>query len=126
MSDRALSMVSTAALLPTAVALFGARSLLALVYLASFFVTLAYHASRETQWRRLDHVLAYSVIASNTWMAWRSASLVCPAIGISFVALALVAYRDARLHPERYDSSHALWHVLSGVAGYAFALGYSS
>ncbi len=83
-----------------------------------------YHASVETRWRRTDHILAYAVIGSNTWMAMNARTYVFPMIGILFVCLALVAYSDAKANPLRYDVSHALWHVLSGIAGFVFAFGY--
>jgi hypothetical protein len=125
MKERALSIWTTLALLPTVWVLLHHRSALAFVYLASFFVTLCYHASIETRWKRTDHALAYSVIASNTWMTFHATKAVYPFVGLGFVGLALFAYVDARKNPGRYDRSHALWHVLSGFAGLAFALGYA-
>jgi len=125
MKERVLSIWTSLALLPTAWVLSRHRSTLSFVYLASFFVTLCYHMSAETRWKRTDHVLAYCVIASNTWMTFRSTKAIYPAIGLGFVGLALLAYVDARMNPTRYDRSHAIWHVLSGFAGLAFAIGYA-
>jgi heme/copper-type cytochrome/quinol oxidase subunit 3 len=125
MPGRVLSILSTFSLLPAARWLLDKGSALGLVYLASFAVTLAYHASYERDWRRTDHVLAYGVIGANTFMVVRAHSWRPPALGLVFVLLALVAYRDAKLNEARYDRSHALWHVLSGVAGLCFALGYA-
>lgn len=122
---RKLSMLSTAALLPAMLILAFANSLLAAVYAASCIVTLAYHRSEEQRWRKTDHVFAYGVIASNTWMTLHSKHPAWALCGVGFVLIALVAYRDARRNPHRYDASHALWHVLSGFAGTCFALGYA-
>lgn len=122
---RKLSMLSTAALLPAMVILALANSLLAAVYAASSIVTLEYHRSEEQRWRKTDHALAYGVIASNTWMTFQSRRPFWALCGVGFVLIALVAYRDARRNPHRYDASHALWHVLSGFAGACFALGYA-
>lgn len=125
MPERMLSIFSTLALLPATRMLLEKGSVCGWVYLMSFMVTLAYHASSEKEFRRTDHVLAYAVIAANTWMAWATKAPLVTVMGIGFVLLALVAYFDARLHPARYDRSHAVWHVLSGAAGYCFALGYA-
>lgn len=124
MSARKYSLWTTLALLPATVTLLKSASLLGFVYAASFVVTMLYHASVETRWRKTDHVLAYGVIASNTWMALNASSWVFPILGIFAVCLALVAYSDAKSNPGRYDRSHAVWHVLSGIAGFIFALGY--
>lgn len=125
MRKRSLSILTTLALLPAAVLLFAHRSLLSFVYLASFCVTLVYHASAETEFRRTDHALAYGVIAANTWMAFHSSDQVWPGLGITLVIAALVAYGDARMNESRYDSSHAIWHLLCGAAGLCFAVGYT-
>ena len=124
MRERSLSLLTTLSLLPTVWVLAHQRSVLSFVYLASFFVTLCYHASVETRWKRTDHAFAYAVIASNTWMTFHATRPMYAAIGLVFVVLALVAYVDARRNPSRYDRSHAIWHVLSGFAGFAFSMGY--
>jgi|GEM_PF-1841609 len=125
MRARLISLVTTLSLLPGAMVLAAARSLLAAVYVASFIVTLLYHASIEQKFKRLDHVLAYGIIFSNTWMTFHTKVVPCALAGLGCVILALVAYRYARLNPSRYDAAHGLWHVLSGAAGYAFASGYA-
>lgn len=125
MSERLLSVASTFALIPATRLLLERGSLLGLVYLASLCVAMLYHVSVEREFRRLDHVLAYSVIAANTFMVFAGRSALFASLGVAFVLLALVAYRDARRNPARYDRSHALWHVLCGAAGYMFALGYA-
>ena len=122
---RAWSILSTLALLPATRLLLEHGSVFGWVYLASFFVTLGYHASEEKELVRLDHALAYAIIASNTAMVFLSHALNFALAGVGMVMVALVAYFDARRHPDRYDRSHALWHVLSGVAGYCFARGYA-
>lgn len=122
---RLWSLFSTLALLPATRLLLESKSLFGWVYLVSFFVTLCYHASEEKELVRLDHALAYAVIASNTTMVFRAHSPDFALAGVGWVVLALVAYYDARRNPRRYDVSHAMWHVLSGVAGYCFARGYA-
>lgn len=113
------------ALLPGAFVLGAARSWLCLVYVASFVVTLLYHASVEQKFKRVDHLLAYGVIASNTWMTFHAKNGLFALAGLGFVMLALVAYRAARKDEARYDAIHGGWHVLSGVAGWLFAIGYA-
>lgn len=122
--SRKLSLWSTLALLPATFLLAGSKSVLALVYAASFVTTLAYHASFETRWRKLDHLFAYGIIGSNTWMSLHAQLPAVAGLGIVLVLSALLAYFDARGNPERYDSSHALWHVLSGLAGACFSYAY--
>jgi predicted membrane channel-forming protein YqfA (hemolysin III family) len=122
---RIWSLLSTLALLPATVLLLHRGRAFGWVYLAAFFVTLGYHASEETEFVRLDHALAYAVIASNTTMVLRTHSPAFALAGVGGVLLALLAYFDARRNPERYDRSHAAWHVLSGAAGWCFARGYS-
>lgn len=126
LKTRKLSIATTFALLPAAALLMAHRSLLAFVYLASFLVTLVYHASVETRLRRTDHALAYAVIASNTWMAFHARVSGWAGLGIVFVLAALPAYFDAKGDQEGYDRSHAAWHFLSGCAGLCFAIGYVS
>lgn len=122
---RTLSLWSTLALLPATAKLAFAGSFLAAIYAASFVVTLLYHASAETRWRKLDHAFAYSVIAANTWMCAHSRHPDLTGAGVVCVMAALIAYLDAKNHPERYDASHAIWHVISGVAGACFAFAYA-
>lgn len=124
MNERKYSLWTTLALLPAMIELARRSSILGIVYALSFVVTILYHASTETKWKALDHLFAYGVIAANTWMALHASGALYPIAGILFVCLALVAYSDAKAHPSRYDVSHSVWHVLSGIAGFLFALGY--
>lgn len=112
---------SSFALVPVVVVLAASGSWLAVFYAASLAVTLAYHLSRERRWRRLDHALAWSVIASNTWLALHTRSIGWTALGLLLVVVALWFYRRARR--GRYDLRHGLWHLASGAACLAFALG---
>lgn len=115
---------STLALLPATVGLLLARSGLGLVYLASMVVTLVYHASGERLVRRLDHALAYAVIAANTWMVFHARREAFAFLGIAFVLAALYWYRRACERPMEYDKAHGIWHFLCGAAGAAFVHGY--
>ena len=124
MTARVWSLVSTLAMVPAMRALLHNGSTLGLVYLASFCVTVLYHANLESRFRVMDHVLAYGVIAANTWMVWATHNRRYALLGCVFVLLSLMAYVHARQNPEQYDRSHALWHVLSGIAGFLFVLGY--
>ena len=125
MTSRPLSLLSTFALVPAIRVLLHQGSILGLVYLSAFFATLAYHWSGEQRFQRIDHALAYGVIAANTYMVFATKRLPLALAGCAFVLLALVAYVDARRNKLRYDRSHAAWHVLSGLAGFLFARGYS-
>lgn len=112
---------SSLALVPVVVVLASAGSWLAWVYAASLVVTLAYHVSRERRWRRLDHALAYAVIASNTWLALHTRSVAWVLAGLLLVVVALWFYRRAKL--GRYNLRHGLWHLASGAACLCFAMG---
>jgi len=123
--SRTFSLWSTLALLPAALRLAAAGSALAFVYFGSLFVTLLYHASFETKWKKLDYAFAYGVIGANTWMCFHSLNRSLTGLGIVLVLAALAAYFDAKQSPDRYDVSHAIWHVFSGLAGACFAFAYA-
>ena len=112
---------SSAAFLPVVYALAIADHPLALVYFASFLVTSAYHHSNESRWRTLDHFLAWAVIASNCYLAVRSAHPGWTLAGVALVLAALPFYRGARI--GRYNLRHGWWHLLSGAACWCFARG---
>lgn len=121
-----LSFLSSLLLIGPIWALIAAESLLAIVYMASLCATLAYHASGERDWHRWDQACAVGVIASNTWMVWHARSWLAPLAGIACVCVALRFFWNARACRDRYDLSHALWHVFSAIAGYIFVLGYAN
>ena len=112
---------SSAAFVPVVAVLAWARSWLALVYLASMVATLAYHRSRERRWRRIDHALAWGVIGANAWLALRTGSLAWTCAGLASVCIALWFY--ARAKRGQYDRRHGWWHLWSGLACWAFAMG---
>lgn len=115
---------STLAFVPATTYLLLHRSLLGAVYLASLVVTLIYHSSKESKLCRLDHALAYAVVAANAWMALHARNARHPVAGIVLVLFALVWYRRARERPMEYDDAHGIWHLLCGMAGLSFAIGY--
>jgi len=112
---------SSLAFLPVVVVLALAHNLLALVYAASFVVTVAYHASRERRWRKLDHTLAWGVVASNAWLAIQTRSVAWTLAGLVLVVWSLWFYVGAKR--GRYSVRHGLWHLLSGTACLCFAWG---
>lgn len=118
------SFWSSLSLLPATLLLALHRSWLALIYGASLLVTLAYHASAERRFRRLDHALAYAVVGANTWMALHAREASKAIAGVVLVLFALSWYRRARTKPQEYDAAHGLWHLLCGAAGLAFVSGY--
>ena len=115
---------TTLALLPSAMKLLLHGSFMGAVYLASLAVTFMYHWSAETRFRKLDHVLAYSVVAANAWMAFHAKESRNVLSGLILVLFALFWYRRARDNPSEYDEAHGLWHVLCGLAGWSFVSGY--
>ena len=115
-------VLSSFALVPATVVLFMAGCDVAWIYLASLTVTLAYHLAKERRFKRADHVLAYSVIAANGWMAANTSQPFLTMIGIGWVPLALDFYFGAK--QSFYNRRHTLWHLCCGVACLFFALGY--
>lgn len=119
------SLWSSFAMVPaTWLLLFGGAPVVAALYLASLAATLAYHASFERRFVRVDRVLAYGVIGSNCWMTLRSEDLSWTAFGVLFVLLALGFYHQAKQGRRTYDFWHSLWHLACGVAGLCFVQGY--
>lgn len=99
-------------------------SAVAAVYLCSLIATVAYHASLERRFVKIDRALAYSVIASNCWMSFWSSDVTWTATGILAVVLALTFYAQAKQGRRTYDFWHSLWHLACGVAGVCFVQGY--
>lgn len=119
--ERQTLVGTTYALAPAAFVLVMRGSFFSVIYLSSMIVAALYHESDELRYRELDHALAYSVIVANIWMASHSSGLVLPFAGVGLVLLALWCYMLARRDYARF---HSAWHVLSGLAGLAFAWGY--
>lgn len=118
------SFWSTLAMLPATAILLMHQSWLGLIYAASLLVTLLYHGTFEQRFRRLDHALAYGVVGANGWMAFHARDGRSSIAGVFLVLFALVWYHRAKSHPEEYDGAHGVWHLLCGLAGLAFAMGY--
>lgn len=112
---------SSLSLVPAAVLLAAHGQALAIVYLASTVVTIAYHRSRERRWRRLDHALAWGVIGANSWLALCTNSFAWTCAGLASVCVALWFY--ARAKRARYAFNHGWWHLWSGLGCFAFAMG---
>lgn len=113
---------SSFAILPATVVLLLTGSEVGWVYLASLVVTVLYHLADERRFRRVDHVLAYSVIAANGWMAANTSNPFLTMLGIGWVLLALDFYFSAKR--MFYNRNHTLWHLCCGAACLFFVLGY--
>lgn len=116
------STASSAAFIPVILLLARSGSPLALVYAASLAATLAYHLSSERRWRKIDHALAWGVIASNAWLAVNAVSMAWTMAAIALVVVSLLFYRSAKA--GSYHLWHSLWHVASGAACFCFAKGF--
>ncbi len=116
------SLLTSMAFLPAVVILAAAGSPLALVYAASFAATVGYHLAAEQRWRNLDRALAWSVIATNGWLALQSRSVDWTASGLVLVLVALAFYRQAGR--KDYHLWHGLWHLGAAAACFCFAKGY--
>ncbi len=116
------STLTSMAFLPAVMLLAAVGSPLALIYAASFVATLAYHLSAEQRWRRVDHALAWTVIASNSWMSINTQSVYWTSLGLALVLVSLFFYRQA--HRGSYHLWHSLWHLAGGAACFCFALGF--
>jgi len=118
---------SSLAMLPAA-ALLASRGafLIAAVYSASCVAAVLYHLHAEERFVKVDHALAWTVIASNCVMCLQSSDLVISLAGVFTVVVALIFYRAARSHRYRYSFWHSLWHLACGLAGWFFVLGYAS
>lgn len=83
-----------------------------LLIVAAASVSLFYHLSKETQLKKTDHVLAYSVITANLYVLYR-AHFPEPyfMIALTFVALAFYFFLTGKGH--KYDVRHGLWHLCS-------------
>lgn len=103
---------------------FGGATVVGSIYLASLAVTLGYHFTLERGFVRADHLLAYSVIASNCWMSVQTRDAAWTCCGILLVVVALYFHGRARVQRRQYDRWHTLWHLACGVAGWCFASGY--
>lgn len=101
-----------------------ASVVIGLIYLSSMVVAMGYHWHEEKRFVEIDHGLAWAVIVSNCIMCLESQEPLFSVIGIGFVCIALVFFRAARRYPQFYVSSHSLWHIACGAAGWCFALGY--
>ena len=109
-------------MLPATVVLFVSGSEIGWIYLASLVITVLYHLANEKQFRRTDHVLAYSVIAANGWMAGNTSNPFLTMLGIGWVLLALDFYFGAKR--SFYNRRHTLWHLCCGAACLFFVMGY--
>lgn len=116
------STLTSMAFLPAVLLLAQTGSPLALVYAASFVATVGYHLAAEQRWRNLDLALAWSVIATNGWLALQSRSVDWTASGLVLVLVSLAFYRQA--HRGHYHLWHGCWHLAAGAACLCFARGY--
>lgn len=115
---------SSWALLPMAILLLWHKSPLGLVYVAAAAAACAYHWHREKRFQRVDHVLAWTAIAVNCWLAAGTSDLRATLSGVVGILLALLAYSAAHIEPEHYDRHHTQWHLWCGFAGWMLAQGY--
>jgi len=119
-----LTVWSSFAFVPAVILLTAWASPFALLQLASLVVCVAYHASWETRWVRLDHALAYGVVACNAWMAWHATDKCLVLLALFFVVLGLWRYVLARTVEDAYEVEHSLWHLCCGAANVCFAVAY--
>lgn len=113
---------SSFAMAPATVVLFVAGCDVAWIYLASLVITVLYHLANEKRFKRADHVLAYSVVAANGWMAANTSQPFLTMVGISWVLVALDFYFGAKR--AFYNRRHTIWHLCCGAACLFFVLGY--
>lgn len=119
-----LTVLSSLAFVPAILVLASFASWFVLPALASLLVCMCYHASWETKLGRLDHALAYSVIAGNAYMLWHARVPAFGALGMLFVLVGLWRYALARRVEGAYEIEHSLWHLCCGAANLCFAVCY--
>jgi hypothetical protein len=102
-----------------------AGSKLGIIYGMSALVSFAYHNSKEEHFVITDHVLAWTSIAANFWLAFHTQNWKYTLAGAVLVLKAIDSYSKARHDNRRnYDYNHTFWHIWCGMAGVFLVLGY--
>lgn len=93
-----------------------------LIFLAAS-ISYYYHHTNETEFKNVDKVLAYSVIATNLYILYLS-NFRQPyfVIALVFVAIAFYFFLTGKDH--KYDVYHGMWHLCSVVITLMCVLAY--
>jgi tellurite resistance protein TehA-like permease len=110
-------------IIPAAIAVSKGLVLYATLIAIAAAVSYYYHHTDETKLKRIDRVLAYSVIAANLYVLYL-ADFRQPyfAIALLFVAIAFYFFFTGKDH--KYDTYHGMWHLSSVVITLMCVLAY--
>ena len=86
-------------------------------------VSLYYHLTDEREFKRVDKVLAYSVIATNLYILYL-AKFKQPYFEIALVFVAIAFYFFLTGKDHKYDVYHGMWHLCSVVITLMCVLAY--
>ena len=94
-----------------------------LLFALAASVSLYYHLSNEKELKRLDKILAYSVIAANLYILYLSGfKLPYFPIALIFVVIAFYFLLSGKDH--KYDVYHGMWHFCSVIITLMCVLAY--
>jgi hypothetical protein len=86
-------------------------------------VSLFYHLTDEKEFKRVDKVLAYSVIAANLFVLYL-AKFKTPYFPIALVFVGIAFYFFLTGKDHKYDVYHGMWHLCSVVITLMCVLAY--
>jgi hypothetical protein len=101
-------------LIPGLLAMYKGLWAYGLLIMVSAGVSYYYHHTDETALRRVDKVLAYSVIAANLYVLYL-AGFKQPYFGVAILFVAIAFYFFFMGKDHKYDVYHGLWHLSSVV-----------
>jgi hypothetical protein len=109
--------------IPAGIAIYKGLWLYGLLIFTAASVSYYYHHTNETEFKRVDKILAYSVIATNLYILYL-AKFKAPYFEIALVFVAIAFYFFLTGKDHKYDVYHGMWHLCSVIITLMCVLAY--